>query len=89
MLKKVNGFFSIVLLFLIVYFLFIKPEKLEFVQKYEIKIIKTKKKEPREEVLFFIMIIILFSKDENIISCFKGILYRKNRIFFDGFGKKI
>lgn len=37
MLKKVNGFFSIVLLFLIVYFLFIKPEKLEFVQKYEIK----------------------------------------------------
>lgn len=37
MLGKINGIFSIVLLGLIVFFLFIKSTKLEFIQKFEIE----------------------------------------------------
>lgn len=41
MLKKVNSVFSIILLVLIVYFLFIKSTKLEFVQKFPINNLPT------------------------------------------------
>lgn len=41
MLGKINGVFSIVLLGLIVFFLFIKSTKLEFVQKFEIENLPT------------------------------------------------
>ena len=36
MFKKINVFFTVILLFLIIFFLFINPAKLEFVKKYEI-----------------------------------------------------